>query len=481
MNNHKQLAKIFNFFIFIFLLIGTILGNLFSSYLSFTFLFILFSLLAYFLSKKDKALSSELSLSFLIICLGALLFISSGFDQKNISFKKRQKVTAKVVTLPQEKNNKNTFLAEVIKVGGHRQNLQVKVMDYSKKMSYLNKYEFQAKLSRRNYYGKDFYYLWVKKNTQIKKIPLSSWEKAVKYTNNYCLEVFKNNCSLRAKNFLAAIFLGRKELIGKEKEFIQNAGLSHLLAISGLHVGLISLILFYFLRFFQISFRAILFILSIFLFFYLAVTGFRPSTQRAVIMYFVFAFGFFIKRRVEPLNSLGLAGVILLLLLPSIVYDIGFQLSFLAVFGIILGFRIFPYKQQGNLLINYLKQIFLCSVFVILFTLPIVSFYFGKIYLLSIFYNLILIPIFTLILFLNLLLIIFSPLAFFAQSLGAVLSWLVYIFQKLAKVFGFFPYSYLSYSFSPQGIFVYYLLLFAAIVLFLKRKSLYSAFKNLQT
>ncbi|MCF7887777.1 MAG: ComEC/Rec2 family competence protein, partial [Candidatus Omnitrophica bacterium] len=398
-----------------------------------------------------------------------------------ISFKKRQKVMIKVVTLPQEKNNKNTFLAEVIEAGGRRQNLQVKVMDYSKKMSYLNKYEFQAKLSRRNYYSKDFYYLWVKKNTQIKRIPLSLWEKAVKHTNNYCLEVFKNNCSLRAKNFLAAIFLGRKELIGKEKEFIQNAGLSHLLAISGLHVGLISLILFYFLRFFHISFRAILFILSIFLIFYVAATGFRPSTQRAVLMYLVFALGFFLKRKVEVLNSLGLAGVILVLLSPPIIYDIGFQLSFLAVFGIVLGFKIFPYKQQSNLLINYLKQIFLCSLFVIVFTLPVVSFYFGKIYLLSVFYNIILIPVFTLILFFNLLLILFSPLAFFAKSLGAVLSWLVYIFQSLAKFFGSFSCSYFSYSFSPQAIFFYYFLLFTLIILFLNRKSIYLAFKNLHT
>ncbi|MCF7887376.1 MAG: ComEC/Rec2 family competence protein [Candidatus Omnitrophica bacterium] len=472
MNSWKELAKIFNFFIFIFLLIGIILGDLFSLYFLFTFLFILFSILTYFLSKKKMVLSSDLSISFLIICLGALLFISSNFGQKNIYFKERQNISVKVVTLPQEKNNKNTFLAKVIKVGGRRQDFQAKVMDYSKKMSYLNKYKFPAKLSKRSYYGKDFYYIWVKKDTQLKKLPLSLWEKAVKHTNNYCLELFKKNCSLRARNFLAAIFLGRKELVGEEKKFIQNAGLSHLLAISGLHVGLISLILFYFLRFFQISFRAILFILSIFLLFYIAVTGFRPSTQRSVIMYFVFAFGFFIKRRVEVLNSLGMAGIILLLFSPAIIYDIGFQLSFLAVFGIILGFKIFPYHQQKSLFVNYIKQIFLCSLFVMVFTLPVVSFYFGKIYLLSIFYNVILIPVFTLILFLNLLFILFSPLAFFAQSLGAVLSWLIYAFQSLAKFFGSFSYSYLSYSFSSKAIFFYYFLLFTLIILFSKRKSL---------
>lgn len=469
MQQHKQLATIFNFFIFLFLLIGVIFGKLIPSYALFSLLFILFSWLAYFFAKKNNFFS-DLSISFFIICLGALLFLSSNFVQKNKFLYKENNIVIKVISLPQEKNNKNTFLAEVLQIGDHHPKFKVRVMDYTKKMDYLNKYKFRAKLTKRTYYQKDFYYLWIKKKTQIKKVPLTFWERGIKYANNYCLKVFANNCSSKAKNFLAAIFLGRKELLGKEKELMQNAGLAHLLAISGLHVGLISLILFYFLRFFQISFRSILFILSIFLIFYLAATGFRPSTQRAVLMYLVFALGFFMKRKIEVLNSLGFAGIILLLFSPAIIYDVGFQLSFLAVFGIVLGFKLFPYKQQSNLLINYLKQIFLCSLFVILFTLPVVSFYFGKIYLLSIFFNIILIPIFTFILLLNLLLLMASPLTFLAQSLGAVLSWLVYIFQSLAKTFGSFSYAYLPYSFSPLGIFTYYFLLSIAIVLFLKQK-----------
>ncbi len=471
MNAHKQLAKTFNFFIFILLIIGIILGNVFSSYFFFSFLFILLGALAYFLIKKNKVLFSEISISCLAVCLGALLFLSFNYNQINNFLHTRQKATIKVLSLPQEKSKRNIFLAEIIKIGGYRKPFKVKVFDYSKKMDYLNKYQLQAKLTKRIYHNKNFYYLWVKKNTKIKKLPLSLWERAIKWANNYCLAVFENNCTQSTKNFLAAIFLGRKELIGKEKEFMQNAGLSHLLAISGLHVGLISLILFYFLRFFQISFRTILFILSIFLIFYVVATGFRPSTQRAVLMYLVFALGFLMKRKIEVLNSLGLAGVILLLFSPNIIYDIGFQLSFLAVFGIVLGFKIFPYKQQSNLLINYIKQIFLCSVFVTLFTLPVVSFYFGKIYVMSIFYNIALIPIFTFILLMNLLLLLVSPFAFFTKSLGVVLSWLVYIFQSLAKIFGSFSYSYLSYSFSFPGIFIYYLFLSAAIVLFLNRKS----------
>jgi len=470
MQNKPKLFRYFNFLIFIFLLTGIILGGLLPAYFLFAAIFILAAFFAYAFAGTEKAILADLIIFVLIVSLGALLFISSSRAEKGRFLENRPEVTIRVNSLPGENYNRNNFLASVLNIEGRKQDFRVRVFDYSKKMEYLGKYRFKANLTKHIYQGRSFYNLWVKKDTEIKKLPLSFWEKLVKKTNYYCLRVFGKNCSLGARNFLAAIFLGRKELIGEEKTFIEQAGLSHLLAISGLHVGLISLILFYFLRFFKVNFKTTLLISSLFLIFYVAVTGFRPSTQRAVIMYLFFASGFFIKRNTEVLNSLGIAGVILLLFSPAISYDIGFQLSFLAVFGIIVGFKIFPYRRHDNFFINCIKQIFLCSSFVISFTLPVVSYYFGKIYLLSIFYNIVLIPIFVLILFLNFLLIIFSPLAFLAQSFGAVLSWIIHIFQRLAALFGSFSYSYFSYSFSPKGIIIYYIsLLFVLFILFNRR------------
>lgn len=472
MRNKPKLFRYFNFLIFIFLLTGIILGSLLPAYFLFAAIFIFAAFFAYVFAETEKTTLADLIISVLVVSLGALLFVSSSWDKKDKFLENRPEVTIKVNSLPDENYNRNNFLASVLKIEGRKQDFRVRVFDYSKKMEYLGKYRFKANLTKHIYQGRSFYNLWVKKDTEIEKLPLSFWEKLVKKTNYYCLRVFGKNCNLGARNFLAAIFLGRKELIGQEKVFIEQAGLSHLLAISGLHVGLISLILFYFLRFFQIKFRLTLLISSLFLIFYVAVTGFRPSTQRAVIMYLFFASGFFIKRNTEVLNSLGIAGVILLLFSPTISYDIGFQLSFLAVFGIVVGFKFFPYRRHNNFFINYIKQIFLCSFFVILFTLPVVSYYFGKIYLLSIFYNIILIPIFVLILFLNFLLIISSPLTFLAQSFGAVLSWIIHIFQRLAILFGSFSYSYLAYSFSLKGIFIYYTCLFFLLLILVNKKAL---------
>ncbi len=479
MEDRWRIGRYFNFFIFVFLLIGIILGKTVSSYLFFVSLFLVASFFVYFFIQKKKSFLSDLSLFVLFVCLGALLFISFGSARPDNFLEGRPKFTIKVTSLPDEGANRNTFFAEVLKVEGQGQNFRVRVYDYSQEMTYLNRYRLKANLSKRIYQGRGYYNLWVRKATRIQQLPLNFWEKLIKKANYYCLDVFEQNCSLAAKNFLAAIFLGRRELMGKQQEFMQNAGLAHLLAISGLHIGLISLILFYFLRFFNLSFRASLLLSCVFLIFYAAATGLRASIQRAVVMYLIFAFSFLLKRKIDVLNSLGFAGVVLLLVRPALAYDVGFQLSFVAVLGIIVGFKIFSCRQSKLFLLNYAKQVFFCSFFVFLFILPLTAYYFGRIHPLSIFYNIILIPLFALILFLNLILVIISPFTFLAQSLGAVLSWIIYLFQNLTRFLGSLPVAYFSYSFSLQELFIYYFILF--LVLFsafkLKNKKLYNLSK----
>lgn len=465
-------ARFFSFIAFICLIAGIILGNLVNSYLFFACLFILVAFFSWLLSKNKNKYFSGLGAIFLIICLGALAkTAASGLNRKDEFLKNEIEATIKVISLPVTASNRNSFLATVYDIEGRKRNFRVRVFDYSKKLTYLNRYRLKANLSRQTYRGKVFYSLWVKKAAEINKLPLPFWEKAIKAANSYCLEVFRKNCNLAASNFLASIFLGRRELIKSQQEYMQKAGLAHLLAISGLHIGLISLILFYLLRFFNIKFKVSLLISCFFLIFYAAAVGPRPSVLRAVFMYLIFALGFLLKRKSDLLNSLGLAGLVLLLFSPGLVYDLGFQLSFLAVLGIIVGFKFFPAAFYGNLVINYVKQILLCSFFVFVFLLPLISHYFGRIHLMGIAYNVVLIPFFALILFLAFILIIISPVSFAAQSLGAVISWLVYLFQNLTRFLGLLPISYFSYSFSLTQVALYYfcLLLAVATLTFLRQ------------
>jgi competence protein ComEC len=146
---------------------------------------------------------------------------------------------------------------------------------------------------------------------------------------------------------------------------------------------------------------------------------------------------------------------------------VGFQLSFLSVFAIISGFRLFPVKFAKNTILAYAEGIFFSSLFVTVMLTPVVSYYFAKVYILSIIYNIILIPFFTLILTINFIFIIFSPLAVLAQSIGRVLSILIDLFYSLIKFLSSIKFSYITLRFSSLAVSVYYAVL-AIIVVFIK-------------
>lgn len=142
-------------------------------------------------------------------------------------------------------------------------------------------------------------------------------------------------------NILAAILLGEsKMLTNPTRELYSAAGLSHVLALSGMHVAIITMIFsvalwpFYFGR--HVKTRLTITIIALIA--YAAITGFIPSVTRAVIMAVIYMFGRIIQRKSPPLNSLCLAAILILVVNPSDLYSAGFQMSFAAVLGIIIFF-----------------------------------------------------------------------------------------------------------------------------------------------
>lgn len=147
-----------------------------------------------------------------------------------------------------------------------------------------------------------------------------------------------------------ALLLGvREDLSEDTNRDFRKAGIAHVLAVSGLHVGFMVGALLLLLRVFHLSPRARLIILSLFLFMYCLLLGFSPSIVRASILAVMLLLGKAMKRRADPLTSLAAAFLLILLARPFDLYNLGFQLSFLAVFGIIvlhdaLSFRLQRWK-----------------------------------------------------------------------------------------------------------------------------------------
>ena len=143
---------------------------------------------------------------------------------------------------------------------------------------------------------------------------------------------------------LQALLLGdRSGISDTQREWFTQTGLMHLLAVSGMHVFLVGMVLYILLRPLLMRFRlgwkhvelgrAALTVGALSL--YMVLTGARPSVVRAVVMSTLLIGGLLFQRSAPPLNTLGVAALLLLALRPPALFDVGFQLSMAAVAGIV--------------------------------------------------------------------------------------------------------------------------------------------------
>ncbi len=206
-------------------------------------------------------------------------------------------------------------------------------------------------------------------------------------------------------SILSAVTTGLKDdLPDQLRENFSKAGVSHIIAISGLHLSIIAAIFFFCFNFLFSRFKPLLvrglagkaaYLTTLIpLLFYALLSGFSPSTQRAFIMISVYMLSFVLDREKDVLNSLAAAALIILIIDPCALFAISFQLSFSAVLFIVLGMYaikdILFFKKN-----NFLNKFFifiLVSFFAGLGTLPLVMYYFNIISFVQVIANLMIIP-----------------------------------------------------------------------------------------
>jgi len=198
-----------------------------------------------------------------------------------------------------------------------------------------------------------------------------------------------------------AIVVGEKHLVSYEvRDDFSRTGVAHLLTVSGLHVAAIAAFFFFMIKFIlkrserlllKTDINTIAAIISFVpLFFFTALVGFAIPVTRAFILIAVFLLAMVLKRQSNRLNTLSIAALILLLINPASIYELGFQLSFLAVLGIIFIHRLMPFRLMTfeDKALVLLKT----TVGASFATLPLIINSFGYMPLLSLPANLFLIP-----------------------------------------------------------------------------------------
>lgn len=215
--------------------------------------------------------------------------------------------------------------------------------------------------------------------------------------------------------FIKAILLGEKDALPKKlKDDFSNAGLSHILAVSGLHTGVIALILLTIIPIIVRKRNVARIITIIFLVYYIFLSHGAPSVQRAVIMISLVLVAKLLQKPADSINILFAAAFIILLIDPRQLFALGFQFSFLSVFAILVIYPVFR-KALSTLQsrfppLYWLLNIMFLSFVIQLLLAPFSAYYFHQIPFGGIIANVAAIPLITLILPLSLL-TIFFPIA----------------------------------------------------------------------
>ncbi len=253
---------------------------------------------------------------------------------------------------------------------------------------------------------------------------------------------------------LQALLLGQRQNIDRKvTENFKRSGIIHVLAISGLHVGfllILFLALFGLLRFpykWQIGLSLLL------LFMFVALVDFKPPVVRAFLMAVVFYWGKISQRTAPAMNSIAVAGLLVLFVAPRQLLWPDFQFSFAAVFGILYAYPRLNYylpsfpsgKKVYRLLNKWLRQPLLISAGAILGTIPLTWYYYGVLQTGALLINIFIIPLMGLLVMAAFL---FIPLASLHFVGCAGLAWLIDVFYllllKLIAWFAVWPFVQIS-------------------------------------
>lgn len=245
--------------------------------------------------------------------------------------------------------------------------------------------------------------------------------------------VIKHVNSYKDSTYLYAFILGKTELISDEvlTSYREN-GISHLFALSGLHVSIFSSILLFILK--KLRFKEILNYVLIFIFLLLFsfITGFSPSILRATLLFFLLGVNKVFYLNIRTLDILYLVFIILVIINPFIIYNLSFILSFTAAFFLIFSSDLLKGK-------NYFVSLFKVSLLSYFASLPLSIYYFGYTNLLGTILNLVFVPLVSFVVFpLTLLTFIISKFYSILNITTNLLESLSLLFNKF-KIIIYFP------------------------------------------
>ncbi len=445
-----------------------------STFIAFAFFLAGLLLLNHFYSYKLSTLFG-IGVHILLFFLGVTVY---SFHNKGPKFYPNGKYTATILETPVEKANSRKSL---LRINAFIKNDSVfptneKMLVYFSKQANVASLEpgdviiFNASPQLITNFGNPFefdYKKFLQQKNIYRQVYLSSqsWKKTnlkssfslkmiAEKTRTELLEIYRNKIpGDNEMNIISALTLGYKaELDPQTKQTFSSSGAMHVLAVSGLHVGIIFWVLTSLLSFLKkYKTGKIVFVLIIVasLWVYAFLTGLSPSVSRAATMFSFLVTGTNMNRQVNIYNSLAGSAFFLLLINPNNLSEVGFQLSYSAVFGIVfLQPKFDKLVIIKNKIPRFFWQLLTVSVAAQIATFPFTIYYFNQFPTYFWISNLFVIPVVMVLIPLGFLLLIFSSVSIISAILSFCIHYLIFGMFKMLLFIESFPYSVFHVSIS---------------------------------
>ena len=288
--------------------------------------------------------------------------------------------------------------------------------------------------------------------------PTGSWVTVSKRTNHSFkkwLSGFQEQILLRLRRYIPnqkerglaeALLIGYKNDLDKDLlQAYSNTGVVHVIAISGLHLGLIYWLLnliFYPLRKNRKAKLPVSLLILAGLWLFSLLSGASPSVLRSAVMFSFIIIGNCSARKISIYNSLAASAFFLLCFNPCWLWDIGFQLSYIAVLSIVVFMKpIYHLLSVQNKLLDLLWQLSAVTFAAQILTTPLSIYHFHQFPMMFLFTNIIAVPLSSLILLAEVLLVATAGFDASSQILGASIQWMIKLMNQYIEYMNAFPYS----------------------------------------